>query len=237
MKQKKKMLRKVDKLDIKGWITLEQIMVIGENIKEKTYFLLYLGKILSQQGKTIIITKNKSLIKDINPYEYIPNMYIYYISHDEFKIKEQYDFLIYEVENDKTHIDHEQEIYFITNSEKTTIEKNKKLLKDIYNKAEVRLPIEIIYINLYYDSKINEKYLTNYFQDVLNETEIVNSHKIPFNDIDAITNMENEYDNKLIIKTLSKEYKKVLYNVANQIMNIEPKKFKKLVKIAERSKH
>lgn len=211
---------------------MKEIVAIGKPIKEKVYFLLYLGKILSQQGKTLLITKAKELKQDIDPFEYSKNLYI---SNTKAIHNMKYQYII----NDTQKIikfNEEKDLYLITNSEKEVISENKQLLQEIYNKNKVRMPVEIIYMNLYYDSKINEKYLTNYFQNVLHEKEIMNKYKIPFDYLDAITTLENEYDNKLILKTLSKNYKKVLYKVASQTLDIPDKQLKKVVKQAERSK-
>lgn len=211
---------------------MKEIIAIGKPIKEKVYFLLYLGKILSQQGKTLLITKAKELKQEIDPYEYTKDLYI---SNTNVSNNTKYQYIINDTQN-IIKFNEEKDLYLITNSEKEVISENKQLLQEIYNKNKVRMPVEIIYMNLYYDSKINEKYLTNYFQNVLHEKEIMNKYKIPFDDLDAITTLENEYDDKLILKTLSKNYKKVLYKVASQTLDIPDKQLRKVLKQAERSK-
>lgn len=211
---------------------MKEIVAIGKPIKEKVYFLLYLGKILSQQGKTLLITEAKELKQQVDPFEYIKNLYI---SNTNASDSTKYQYIINDTQN-IIKFNEEKDLYLITNSEKEVISENKQLLQDIYNKNKVRMPVEIIYMNLYCDSKINEKYLTNYFQNVLHEKEIMNKYKIPFDDLDAITTLENEYDNKLILKTLSKNYKKVLYKVASQTLDIPDKQLRKVLKQAERSK-
>ena len=211
-----------------------EIILLGKETIEKKYFMLYFAKIISQVGRTILFSNTIKNQENIDAFELAENLFV--TNRNKFSKQEDYKYFIYNSIYENYNNKKENNIYLITSSEKETLEYNLNLLKKICCNNEFSIPIELVYLDLHQDSKIDKEYMTNKINTVMDENSIIKTYEIFYDEYDYINMLENQYDETLRIKDLSKNYKSTLYKIAFEFLEISKKEFKQIIKKAERSK-
>ncbi len=213
---------------------MKRCLFVGKKYRDKGFLILYVGKCLSFIGKTILITCNEVQQESINPYELCHNLDLYNTSKESQGLElDAYDYVLLDCEQEELRINDGDWVCLITDSHKSRMIDNQKLFQQIeLTKATKTI---LLYQNVHTDSKINEKVLNIYFEQVL-ETVSKFKYTLYFTEYDQVVHLENEYDNALAIKHLSKGYKKILNHLLTDITLMDSKAIRKVMKQAERSR-
>ena len=202
---------------------MKTIGFIGQANRDKSYLMMYMGKILSQGGHVSLMTSDQWLMPELTTYEYNPNFLIGEIGPDVLAS----DYLLLDItDNCSLALDL---VVYVSGIERNTVEINKKLF-EAGNDAQAEI---YIFQNVLMDGKINEKYLC------LRLGISSKSHQVMcqyLNDNDLAVNIENGYNERIHIKELSKGYKKLLLELTRSCSNAGMKTTKRWLKSAERSK-
>lgn len=202
---------------------MKTIGFIGQSNRDKSYLMMYLGKILSQGGHVSLMTKDQWLMPELATYEYSPTFLIGKIGPSVLAS----DYLLLEITNNcSLAIDL---MVYVSGIERNTVEFNKKL----FETAKVA-PVEIyLFQNVLMDGKINEKYLCQRL-DIDRKSQQVMCQYL--NDNDLAVNIENGYNERIHMKDLSKGYKKLLLELTSSCSDASIKTSRRWLKSAERSK-
>lgn len=194
---------------------------VGSSSREKTFLMMYLGKILSSGHQVCLVTEDRWMTPILDAYEY----------NDRFMInkeqpEEDLDYCLLDLTKEGgVNLDHG---FFVTGIDRQSVERNKILFQDFDHLNDKTY----ILLNLIMDSKINEKFLCHKFGLSLKEDRI---HRQYMNDNDLSVMVENGYNEQLDLKSMSKIYKKFLMQVVNQVTDASAKEQKRWMRQAERS--
>ncbi|PKM56751.1 MAG: hypothetical protein CVU98_09615 [Firmicutes bacterium HGW-Firmicutes-3] len=199
-----------------------RIGLIGINTKEKDYLGLYLGKVLSMEHKVVLISRQQSIMSGLEDYEYNETFRI--VSHIPDAIKADY-LIVDALEFDRECHDC---LFFITGPKESEVSDN----EPIFNKGILEKDC-VIYHNIFVDSKINGKYLSNRLKI---DPKKINVLERPINEWDLIMEMENDYDQSIGMRHMSRDYQKLIYKMLQHSTGAKDKAIKKWLKKAKRSK-
>lgn len=195
---------------------------IGSASRDKTYLMMYLGKVLSMDSLVCLVTEDQWMTPLLATYEYNTNMII----TKERQEEEACDYCLVDMtqEGDQSL----QHSFFVSSIDRQSVESN-KILFETYDACDEKT---YILLNLIMDSKINDKYLCRKFGLSLKEHRIYRQY---VNDNDLSVMIENGYNEQLDLKNMSKIYKKLLLNLLSQVTNVSLKEQKRWMRLAERS--
>ncbi|PKM69205.1 MAG: hypothetical protein CVU95_01075 [Firmicutes bacterium HGW-Firmicutes-2] len=199
-----------------------RIGLIGINTKEKDYLGLYLGKVLSMEHKVVLVTRQQSIMGGLEDYEYNETFRI--VSHIPDTIEADY-LIVNHQEFDRESYDC---LFFITGPKQSEVSDN----EPIFNKGLLENDC-VIYHNIFEDSKINGKYLSNRLKIDPQKTKVLER---PINEWDLIMEMENDYDQSIGMRHMSRDYRKLIYKMLQHSTGDKDKAIKRWQKKAKRSK-
>lgn len=202
---------------------MKTIALIGKPSRDKSYLMLYLGKLLAVSGKVAVVTENQWFMPNLETYEYSDQLLIY----KEFPKDEEANYTLIEIVTPRE-MPYDVALY-ISSIDRPTVEAN----VEIFLGNEMTDEKVYIFQNVIMDGKINENYLCQRF--AINQK----SHDIRtlyLNDNDMAVNIENGYNETLDIKGLSKTYKKLLLELAGICSQKPLKALKQDLRTAERSR-
>ena len=202
---------------------MKTIGLIGKPSRDKSYLMLYLGKLLAVGDHVIIVTDNQWFMPNLDSYEYSDQLHIC----KEISMNEAVDYTIIDVTSvSKTKYDI---ALYVSGIDRSTVEANVEMFLGS-EEADEKVTI---FQNVLLDGKINENYLCQRFGIS------PKSHKVKtlyLNDNDMAVNIENDYDETLDIRGLSKIYKKLLLELAGTCSQKSLKELKQNMRTAERSR-
>lgn len=198
--------------------------------QHKFWLICYLSKGLAFNSKTLIVSEYDYWNKDIQPFELCSNLEIITPQCINTIDRNSYEFVIYDVEKSLEALKEEDTIILTTSSDRKVVSYNKKLFKAYSDSIQENIKdnknVYLVLNHIYLDSKINEKYIKHQLKGVINSD--IQAFTIPFNEMDYITNIENEYDEKIKLKYLSKDYKRTLKEIIKNEVSINKKELKKV---------
>ncbi|MFP4698008.1 MAG: hypothetical protein ACLFMO_04810 [Eubacteriales bacterium] len=211
---------------------MKHFYFVGLKDLNKIWFMCYLGKLLTIKGKVNLITDYKLWEEEIQPFELCSKLdYTRRIIKTDY---EDYTFVLHDIE-DYRELDvlDNATVIFMTSTQRQAVNYNKSLFyKIVIDLSEqVELNRYFIIYNIFLDSKINEKYIKYAYGEIMNSFD---KHIIPFNEWDNMIHIENEYEEKIRLKYLSKQYKNVLNSILIKEEIIDKKKIKKTYNLVER---
>jgi len=195
---------------------------IGKACWEKTYFLMYLAKILSQGEKVTLVTVNSHLTPDLEVYNHSDTLVI------QKDMPERSDEGQVLVDVDRQGMKGWGKVYLVTETDRYSLEVNEDLFGTYDQEG-----CSWLFLNMIMDSKINEKYLTARLGIHKKESEVLLQY---LNDNDLSVHMENGYNETIELRHLSKPYKKLLMRFVADISDQPVKEQGRWLKKAERSK-
>ena len=142
-----------------------------------------------------------------------------------------YDYVLIDYGTTKNYIEDLQECskcFLVTNFERENIVKTKQFLS--------ALDIKIKIIKIYKDlvrSKIDDRYI-DFRLEINDRVQVLDSYNIFLNEDDYRNKISVQYDDVFKFNKISKELRELIYNIANQYLEIEKNMLKKVMKKAER---
>ena len=203
-------------------MTMIRIGLIGINTRAKDYLGLYLGKVLSMDHKVVLVTRQQSVMGGLEDYEHNETYRI--VNH--IPVGFEADYLIVDgVSLDRTSYDF---LFFVTGPQLSEVTDNAW----IFNKGILEKDC-VIYHNILVDSTINGKYLSNRFKIDLGKIKVLER---PSNEWDLTMDMENDYDQSIGMRHMSRDYQKLIHNMIQHCTDDKDKVIRKWLNKAKRSK-
>lgn len=202
---------------------MKTIGFVGCTTRDKSFFMMYICKILSIEHKVVLVTENQWFINELTIFEYNDNFEIYGNSESD---KIEADYVIIDIDQpQENEYDH---LYLLSSARRDDVLKNKTLIEEMELSD-----YGVIFQNIIIDSKIGIRYLVAKLDINIKEHKI---HTQYFSDIDEAAHIENEYNERLDIRNLSKDYKHLLLLIISEWVEIKPRERRKWLRKAERSK-
>ena len=199
------------------------IGVIGQPSRDKSYLMLYLGKLLAVTEKVVVITENQWFISNLESYEHSDHLFIGKEAPDD----EEASYTLIDVQGARE-ARYDVALY-ISGIDRGTVEANVEIFGGCVSADEQRT----IFLNVLMDGKINEDYLCQRFGISQKSHQV---RTLYLNDNDMAVNIENGYNDALDLRGLSKVYKKLLLELASICNNRPLKEVKQNMRTAERSR-
>lgn len=210
---------------------MKQIVCHGVRSREKQLLLLYIGKVLSSQSKVVMLTQGSIVQKTMSRVFYNDNYHITDVAKVEMN---EVDYIVLDIDEraqkvaslDLIEQRREDGIdLFISDKYPSDVEQNQPITKTLKDDCM------IIYLNLLYDSKISASYLSRCYKIDKKTHHIIKHYH---NERDMVIHLENEYNESLEMKGLSKAYLKVVTEVIEVITETSTKEVKVWLKKAIR---
>lgn len=142
----------------------------------------------------------------------------------------KYDYVFIEADKniDKKFINDAKKVFLLQDWDKDTLEKNKKIL----NKLKIELSrLQIVFVNKIDGICDNMYFLSELIPCVSNKFQSRNEDiEFYFSEQDFYNITESKIDGHIYLSDFTDEYKAAVFNVVNQITEITPRQFKKIVK-------
>lgn len=199
------------------------IGLIGKPSRDKSYLMLYLGKLLAVRDKVSVVTDDQWFLPALDSYEHSDQLHIY----KEVPVNEEVAYTLIDVASPSEN-SYDVAIY-ISGIDRPTVEINVKVF------AACQAADEKVYIfqNVLMDGKINESYLCQRFGISQKSHQV---RTVYLNDNDMAVNIENGYNETIDIRGLSKRYKKLLLELVGTCSQKSLKELKQDLRTAERSR-
>lgn len=203
---------------------MKRIAFVGQPSREKTFFILYMAHILSQAHKTVVQTEDL-WFSELDVHVYSDNLTILKKNREgadrdtEFFLEDLYDFK----DNPSTLR------VLVSQANLDSVNGNQSLFERSTENDEVIY----LFLGMVLDSKINEKYLCRRMGIHGHKDEVLCQY---LNEKDLAVNMENEYDERLSIRGLSKPYKYLLMHVIRKVSEAPLGEQRRWLRKAERSR-
>jgi hypothetical protein len=215
---------------------MRRFYFIGTYNKDKFWFICYFAKLLSVNQRVLVITNYCLFNGDVEPLEIAMNLDV--IKADSYKkdLSSEYEFVLFDIFDENQHIEEDSVLIFMTSGYKKQLLKNRGVIKSYEDQLLIdgnQWKCYLILYDLLLDSKINVKFLQHLLFQRLDE-EKYEYISIPFNEWDMGIHMENEYEEKVNLKRLSKGYKEALKEILIGEKIVSIKEFKKIYHKAER---
>ncbi len=202
---------------------MREIGIIGKSTPEKVWFIYYLAKLISVESSVEILTRHRSFHSSLEAFEYSPKLNITSVK-DERTLP---DVCLYDIETHE-HPEFDSVIYY-SGIFLEEVNHNRDLFQD-----QVTYFHELYILNgLLYDGAINKRYLIKRLGLSPKEKHIIT---LMFSDIDLGVMAENQYNERIHITQLSKQYKQVLSLVLKDFFDLSNKELRRRFKLANRSK-
>ena len=201
---------------------MKTIGFIGCTSRDKTFLMMYLGKILSTESRVCLVTEDRWMTPVLTTYEYNSNFMMTGLRSEVGAV----DYCLLDIT--ETGEEGFDTSFYVSAIDRQSVEQN-KVLFDAYESLDEKTTI---LLNLILDSKINEKYLCEKFGLTMKEQRI---HGQYMNDNDLSVTIENGYNEQLDLKSMSKIYKKLLMTLLSQVTEVPIKEQKRWMRSAERS--
>lgn len=198
---------------------------IGIDCREKTFFLMYLAKILSQGGPVTLVTENNFLTPALDVYSYSDTLTI------RTTLQPPADEGIVLVDINKAGQALPKHYYKMTETDRPSLEANEALF-GAYPEGEENVG-QWLLMNVIMDGNIDIKYLCSRL-GIHKKTKDLQA--LYLNDNDLSVHIENGYNEALEIRHLSGAYKKILMMTVAAITSEPVKEQRRWLKRAERSK-
>ena len=196
---------------------------IGCSSRDKTFLMMYLGKILSMNRSVCLVTEDQWMTPALKTFELNSNFSITGLKPEEDEVG----YCLLDVTEKASVILNYS--FFVSGIERSSVEQNKRIF-EAFGLLEEKT---YVFLNLIMDSKINEKYLCNKFALVIRQVEVLSQYS---NDNDVSVMIENGYNEELDLKSMSKLYKKLLMTLLDKVADVPIKEQKRWMRLAERSK-
>ncbi len=201
---------------------MKSIGFIGQGSREKSFLMMYLGKLLSGNGKVTIITEDQWFIPALGIFEYSPRLSIEKKEPDDLDME----YLLLDItELYEGMIDI---AFYLTGIQKETVDFNTHM----FNLCEAAGEKAFIFQNMLMDGKINDRYLCRRMGIDPRHQKVWCQY---LNDNDLAVNVENVYDERLDMKPLSKSYKRLLMDMTGLCDDSGKRVHKRWLSEAERS--
>lgn len=200
-----------------------RIGMVGTYSRDKSYLMMYLGKLLSQGMKVCIITREQWFMPELDTYVINDNLVITGASSKGI------DADIHLLDVAGSYHENLDKAVFVSGTDRQSVEENELLFNEHAMVEESRY----LFMNVLMDSKINEKYLFTRFGLDTERDSILYQY---LDDGDMAVNIENGYNDCLELRGLSKAYKKMLLALAEFSCSEEPRSLKRWLRWAERSR-
>lgn len=202
---------------------MTDIGILGSSTNEKEWFIYYIGKLLSAKNKVNIVSKHRSFLERLDNYEYSPQLIITRSKDLNFNG----DYILYDMDTISEAV-YDATIFYsgITKNEVT-------YNADLFSLCDAYSNKFYVINGILYESPINAKYLYERLGLTAGELKI---ETLMFNDINLSTMIENQYNDRIQIKNLSKPYQKMLSKVLQHMTHLSNKEIRQLFKVAYRSK-
>lgn len=214
------------------------IVLLGTSTDDKRFLILSIARIMSCDKKTIIFTKN--------PYNY-----------DE-EPEEAYDYCGIEIRHFDTVnalenclceecnnlIDLEEyipisvsyRIVAVCETYRRMVENCVKLV-GAYSWVNPTLEIYVVYLNVMEYCKADKKYLDLFWErSVPSFTKLKEAYSVYFEEGNRVALLESQFSDTLSIKKLTDSMKKSLSEIIEDLLSIDSKQMKKIIRMAERMK-
>lgn len=187
-----------------------QIIFVSDKSKESTYCLKTIEEVGKQWDKSL---KNQGLLAKFR-------------KKNKFFLKQGLTGIeIQKSKEERVSISFQDDIketitYYLTSTEKEGVEWLKQKTETITSE------MNILILQYFSDSQINVKYMKGYLNRGRKNNIVRKIATVPYNDVDHMQRIEDEYNETVKIKYLSKAYRKILERVAKD----EYEEYRKKVK-------
>jgi hypothetical protein len=214
------------------------IVFLGKSSDDKQFFLLCLAKILMQDKKVAIHSRcNYAFENSISDEVDFCGVNIQHFSNS---IK-----LASKLEGDRynlidldqfTEPDFDCKAVLVCEPLRKHLEASVELAGQ-YSRAKPSMDIMVIYLNLMEFSKVDKKYLDLYLErNIPGITKISGSVPIYFEESNRVAMLESQFSERLDLRALTPAYKKQVLTILKLVFDLDIKKGKRLLKMAEKMK-
>lgn len=125
--------------------------------------------------------------------------------------------------------------YLVTTYERSVLDLNKQILQSVYSTAEKTKQVELerIILAAVESESIDEQYVNMLFEEYL----IIwpdDSIQLPLDEVDHTIKIENQHNNRLLLKGLSRRYRSALQGICQEVTESDLRTTKTIWKRAQR---
>ncbi|MCH4200143.1 MAG: hypothetical protein LKF87_12320 [Clostridium tyrobutyricum] len=233
---------------------MKKYIFIGADRVGKSNLILSMAKVLAKLNKKVLVVdttisqgiksffdfnfqiETKDPLRDLTPIVRENFKIIFTIVEDNYDFKrlekvdfENYDYVFIEADKnfDKGFMEEASKIYLLQDYDKATLEKNKKILSKFKIKSDKLIIVFIkrleICDNMYFLSELIPC-LSNLSNNRNDDIEI------DFSEEDYVNILESKLNGSICLSDFSDEYKSSLFNLVNNIIEITPRKYQRIVR-------
>lgn len=214
------------------------IVFLGTSTDDKGYFILCLAKILSAYKKVIIYSKRPYPFEEENveTCEYCGIEICHFSPKDGIEPAMDEETINLIDLDEYMPLEMEFTPVAVCDPSRRCLEQSVKLSGQYMQSGEPS-DIQVVFLNLMEYCKVGEKYMSLFWEKSLpEEAKISHVYPVYFEEVDRVVMIESQYFEKLPIRDLTRTYKTVLIKLISNLLGIDGKKAKRLLKQAERMK-
>lgn len=214
------------------------IVLLGTCTDDKRFFILCLAKILQAYKKVGIYTCRPYSFEDgIGQVYDCCGIEIHHLFNDgAFKEAVSIDEETIKLFDLEEYIPVETEkLVAICDASRMCLEQSIKLVRQFLEGRQSK-EFQVVFLNLMEYCKVGEKYMSLFWERSLPDASISQIYPVYFEEVNRILMIENQYFEKLPIRDLTRSYKAVLLKLLSNLLSLDVKQVKRLMKQAERMK-